>query len=136
MRLRTFILVILIFLVLIALVAVFFIASSSGALGDLLGGGSNTGTTDQTAEVAVPAEPGLPLPSPTPSYENVVVAKLPIPIGEMLTEDLLETQHITAAASGKTGPVSEIVCKFPCTAPKFCNRNGKAIYLLAAGIPQ
>ena len=92
MRLRTFILVILIVFVLIALVAVFVIGSSSGALSGLLGGGSNTSGTGEVAEVAAPAEPGLPPPSPTPSYENVVVAKLPIPIGEMLTEDLLETE--------------------------------------------
>lgn len=92
MRLRTFILVILIVFVLIALVAVFVIGSSSGALSGLLGGGANTNGTGEVTEVITPAEPGLPLPSPTPSYENVVVAKLPIPIGEMLTEDLLETE--------------------------------------------
>ncbi len=93
MRLRTFILIILIALVVIVLIAVFVIGSSGGGLSGLLGGGNaDTGGTGDVAEVVAPAEPGLPPPSPTPSYENVVVARLPIPIGEMLTEDLLDTE--------------------------------------------
>lgn len=94
MRLRTFILIILIFLVLGLLAVVFVVASSSGALGGLLGGGGAApGTVDTGTDVVeAPAEPGLPPPSPTPSYESVVVARLPIPIGEMLTEELLATE--------------------------------------------
>jgi Flp pilus assembly protein CpaB len=95
MRLRTFILIILIFLVLGLLAVVFVVASSSGALGGLLGGGGAApGVVDTGTDTGgfVPAEPGLPPPSPTPSYENVVVARLAIPIGEMLTEELLTTE--------------------------------------------
>lgn len=93
MRLRTFILIILIFLVLGALVVVFVVASSSGALGGLLGGGgASPVAVDTGTDTSGVAEPGLPPPSPTPSYESVVVARLPIPIGEMLTEELLTTE--------------------------------------------
>ena len=93
MRLRTFILIILILLVLAAGAFVVFLGVSGGGIGNLLGGGNDNEVVDngETAVVS-PVEPGLPPPTPTPQFENVVVANIPIPVGEMLTEELMTTE--------------------------------------------
>ena len=91
MRLRTFILIILILLVLAVGAFVVFMGISGGGFGNLLGGGNEAIDNGDTA-VTIPEEPGLPPPSPTPSFENVVVARISIPVGELLTEELMTTE--------------------------------------------
>lgn len=92
MRLRTFILIILIFLVLAIGAFVVYFGVVGGGFGSILGGGSDGDNANGSPSVGVPEEPGLPPPSPTPSFDNVVVARIPIPIGEILTEELLVTE--------------------------------------------
>ncbi len=91
MRLRTFILLILV-LLLAAVLVFFLVARGGGIFSGLLGGGGDGGGVPTPAvDVSEPsgAEPGLPAPTPTPTFETVVVAKLPIPVGYRLTEDML-----------------------------------------------
>lgn len=94
MRPRTFILLILVLLVAAVLVVVL-VAGNSGGLAGLFGGGGNAeAPAGETGDsTGVTAEPGLPPPSPTPAFVDVVVARVQIPLGETITEELLEVQQ-------------------------------------------
>ncbi|WP_420640928.1 Flp pilus assembly protein CpaB [Candidatus Leptofilum sp.] len=96
MRLRTFILLILV-LILVAAVALLLLGNSGiGPLSGFLGGGdsdtpADNGTTDNGDNGA--EEPLQPPPTATPGLENVVVARVNIPVGTMITDELLEVQR-------------------------------------------
>lgn len=93
MRLRTFILLILVLILVGALVLILLGNSGIGPLAGLIGGGdSGTDTADQTGDTGAD-EPLLPPPTPTPGLEDVVVARANIPVGTMLTDELLEVQR-------------------------------------------
>ncbi|MCA9920282.1 MAG: hypothetical protein KC445_20140, partial [Anaerolineales bacterium] len=94
MRLRTFILLILV-LILVAAVALLLLGNNGvGPLAGLLGGGgSDDPAATETTEDAGAAEPLEPPPTATPGLEDVVVAKVNIPVGTMLTNELLEVQR-------------------------------------------
>jgi Flp pilus assembly protein CpaB len=86
MRARTFILLILVLLV--AAVAVILVVTnlSGGGIAGLLGG-------EQPEQVEEGGEePGLPTPTPTPASQPVVVAKVRLPVGEILTADVLDIE--------------------------------------------
>jgi Flp pilus assembly protein CpaB len=92
MRLRTFILLILV-LILIAAVALLLLGNSGiGPLAGLLGGGEENVATETTGDDGA-AEPLAPPPTATPGLEDVVVAKVNIPVGTMITDELLEVQR-------------------------------------------
>ncbi len=88
MRARTFILLILVLIV--AAVAVFLVVAtiSGGGVANLLGGGG----TEQVEEGELGEDPSLPTPTPTPASQQVVVAKIRLPVGEILTKDVLEVE--------------------------------------------
>ena len=95
MRLRTFILLILV-LILIAAVALVLLGNSGiGPLASVFGGGDDTAVTDNdTADSDEGStEPLQPPPTATPGLEDVIVAKVNIPVGTMLTDELLEVQR-------------------------------------------
>jgi len=95
MRLRTFILLILV-LILIAAVALVLLGNSGiGPLASVFGGGNDTAVTDNdTADSNEGStEPLQPPPTATPGLEDVIVAKVNIPVGTMLTDELLEVQR-------------------------------------------
>ncbi|WP_420629277.1 Flp pilus assembly protein CpaB [Candidatus Leptofilum sp.] len=97
MRLRTFILLILV-LILIAAVALLLLGNSGiGPLAGLLGGNDDTpaenGTTDNGDDDNGAEEPLQPPPTATPGLEDVVVARVNIPVGTMITDELLEVQR-------------------------------------------
>ena len=96
MRLRTFILLILVLLV-FALLAFMLVLRGGDFLSRFTGGGGDN------AAIATPmpeaglgtepgAEPGLPPPTPTPVFQEVVVAKIPLPVGQKITERMLRTE--------------------------------------------
>ena len=92
MRLRTFILLILV-LILVAAAALLLLGNSgTGPLASFFNGGDDSGVVDSTDETGQ-GEPLLPPPTATPGLENVVVARANIPVGTMLTDDLLEVQR-------------------------------------------
>lgn len=93
MRARTFFLLILV-LILGAVVVILLVATlSGGGIAGLLGG-------EQTAEEPEPVttggeEPGTPLPTATPTappIQPVIVAKVRLPVGEVLTEEVLDVE--------------------------------------------
>ncbi|MCA9901462.1 MAG: hypothetical protein H6654_14315 [Ardenticatenaceae bacterium] len=94
MRLRTFILLILV-LILVAAAALLLLGNSGiGPLAGFLGGGSTDDpAVTETVDDGGAAEPLAPPPTATPGLENVVVARINIPVGTMLTDELLETQR-------------------------------------------
>lgn len=94
MRLRTFILLILVLILIAALALILLGNSGSGPLAGFFnnrnGGGETTTVTTDNGGVD---EPLLPPPTATPGLENVIVAKTNIPVGTMLTDELLEVQR-------------------------------------------
>lgn len=94
MRLRTFILLILVLILVGALALILLGNSGIGPLAGLFGGdGGNGDTVDQPTEDNGIDEPLLPPPTATPGLEDVVVARANIPAGTMLTDDILEVQR-------------------------------------------
>lgn len=91
MRLRTFILLILVLILVGALVLVLLGNRGTGPLAGLFGGGQEEVT--QPDEEGGVEEPSQPPPTATPGLENVVVAKVNIPVGTMITDELLEVQR-------------------------------------------
>ncbi len=95
MRLRTFILLILVLILVGALALVLLGNSGVGPLAGFFNGGgddSNGAVADETGGEDS-GEPLQPPPTATPGLEDVVVAKVNIPVGTMLTDDLLEVQR-------------------------------------------
>lgn len=92
MRLRTFILLILVLILLGALALVVLGNSGIGPLAGLFDSGEAGPVTEQPDDGDT-EEPLLPPPTATPGLEDVVVAKVNIPVGTMLTDDLLEVQR-------------------------------------------
>ena len=96
MRPRTFILLIAVLLI-GALAVVLIIANMDNGIGFLAGL-----TGGQTAPEATPSETGPvsetvqeepdPTPTPSPGYKNVVVTKVDIPLGTLITRDLVEIE--------------------------------------------
>jgi Flp pilus assembly protein CpaB len=90
MRPRTFILLILVLLV-AALAVILIIATQTGGgpLAGILPGGNGG-----VEETPVPEEPGAPPPTATPSIRlvPVVVARTELPVGQLLTSELLEVE--------------------------------------------
>lgn len=89
MRPRTFMLLILV-LIVFACAVLIAVALYTGA-GDAFVGGLRPGQTGQ-ATPSVPLEPSLPPPTATPSMQSVVVAKVLLPVGEILTSEVLEIE--------------------------------------------
>lgn len=92
MRPRTFILLILVLLV-AALAVILIIATQTGGgpLAGILPGGNGGGVQ----ETPVPEEPGVPPPTETPSIRlvPVVVARTELPVGQLLTAELLGVEQ-------------------------------------------
>lgn len=89
MRPRTFILLILVlivfaFAVILGLAA---INGGSGGIAGIFGGG------EESDQAEVGEEPGEPTPTATPAFENVVVAKVRLDVGDILTEDILDIEQ-------------------------------------------
>lgn len=97
MRPRTFILLIAVLLV-GALAVVLIIANNSdgGLLAGLGLGQSTEETTQPVGETGSESgeEPGIPPPQPTPApgYQNVVIAKIDLPVGTRITAELIEVE--------------------------------------------
>lgn len=89
MRARTFILLILVLIFAAAVIILLVINVSGGGLANVLGGGD----TSQTEAEGGEEEPGVPTPTATPAFESVVVAKVRLPVGEVLTEEVLEIEQ-------------------------------------------
>ncbi|MFO7682184.1 MAG: hypothetical protein R6X34_19265 [Chloroflexota bacterium] len=92
MRLRTFILLIVVFIVFAVVAILLYTRFSGGGIAGILpGGNASSGETVEQPATEGAEEPGLPAPTPTPAvrYEPVVVAARSIPLGERLREDLL-----------------------------------------------
>lgn len=90
MRPRTFILLLLV-LVVFACAAILVVAlvtdSGSALLGNIL-----PGQSQQQPEVAVIQDTPVPTPTATPALQPVVVAKVPLPVGEILSPDVLDVE--------------------------------------------
>lgn len=93
MRIKTFILLILLLLVGAAAVVLLFMVTSGGSVANLLGGNSSAETTEQNNGTSLNQEPNEPPPTATPSFEPVVVAKVRLPIGEIISEELLAVEY-------------------------------------------
>ncbi len=92
MRLRTFILLILVLLVL-AFLAFMLVFRGGDIISRFTGGGDDSATVvTPMPDVDTGTEPGLPPPTPTPVFQEVVVAKIPLPIGQKITEKMLRTE--------------------------------------------
>lgn len=90
MRPRTFILLILVlivfaFAVILGLAA---LSGGGGGLAGILGGGG-----DESDQAEVGEEPGLPTPTATPAFENVVVARVRLDIGDILSDEVLDIEQ-------------------------------------------
>jgi Flp pilus assembly protein CpaB len=92
MRLRTFILLILVLILVGALALVLLGNSGIGPLAGLFDGGGDGDVTEEPDGEGTD-EPLQPPPTATPGLEDVVVARVHIPVGTMLTDDLLEVQR-------------------------------------------
>ena len=94
MRLRTFILLILVLILVGALALVVWGNSGGGPLAGFFNGNEEGEVTEQPSEEDTDTqEPFQPPPTATPGLEDVVVARVNIPVGTMLTDDLLEVQR-------------------------------------------
>ncbi len=95
MRLRTFILLILVLILVGALALVLLGNSGTGPLAGFFnrGGDGDNGAVVEETDGEDTDEPLQPPPTATPGLEDVVVAKVNIPVGTMLTDDLLEVQR-------------------------------------------
>ncbi len=95
MRLRTFLLLILV-LIIFAVVAIlgFSYLSGNGVAGIIPGRDSTSSGENNPSTVDGIEEPGLPTPTPTPvvQFVSVVIADQPLPVGERLREDILTTE--------------------------------------------
>jgi Flp pilus assembly protein CpaB len=94
MRLRTFILLILVLILISALALVLLGNSGSGPLAAFFENRNGVAETPaDTPDGEGADEPLLPPPTATPGLENVVVARVNIPVGTIFTDDLLEVQR-------------------------------------------
>ena len=97
MRLRTFLLLIGVLVILAIIAFLVFANFSGGGIAGILPGGNDTssGETNNQPPLEDGEEPGFPTPTATPvtRYEWVVVADMPLPVGERLREDLLTTER-------------------------------------------
>lgn len=93
MRLRTFILLILVLILVGALALVLLGNSGTGPLAGFFNGDGDGGDVVEETDGVETDEPLQPPPTATPGLEEVVVAKVNIPVGTMLTDDLLEVQR-------------------------------------------
>ncbi len=95
MRRRTFLLIILILLAVVFIGGLFVVIRGGGSLANLIPGGSSTQSSD--TDGTNPEDPGLPpLPptaTPEPQFASVVVSKVRLPAGEIITGDLLTTEQ-------------------------------------------
>lgn len=95
MRLRTFLLLIVV-LIIFAIVAIlgFSYLSGDGIASIIPGGNSTSSGENNQPAVDGEEEPGIPTPTATPvvQFKSVVIADRPLPVGERLREDLLTTE--------------------------------------------
>ena len=101
MRPRTFILLIIVVLLLALAGVLLFLNRSGSSVADVIPGGNNSNDTP-SSQVQVDdgsvdnTEPGIAVPSPTPEppqFVPVVVSKVRLPVGEFITEDLLDIEQ-------------------------------------------
>lgn len=102
MRPRTFILLIAVLIVgAIAAVLIFINFSGNGSVADVLPGGNGNGqeTTPppEDGSRAEGVEPGIAIPSPTPDFQDVVIARVRLPAGTMITEEMVEIERRPAS---------------------------------------
>lgn len=88
MRLRTFILLLLVLFFAAAAIILLVVTLSGGGLAGFLGGEQPEEQVGQEAQ-----EPSVPVPLPTPAFQSVVVSKVRLPVGEMLTNEVLEVEQ-------------------------------------------
>lgn len=93
MRLRTFILLILVLILVGALALILLGNMGTGPLAGFFNGAAESNDVAEEAEEVGIQEPLLPPPTATPGLEDVVVARANIPVGTLLTNDLLEVQR-------------------------------------------
>ena len=101
MRPRTFILIIIVVLLLALAGVLLFLNRSGSSIADVLPGGNSSSETAPSGETSVDgpddnSEPGIPVPSPTPEppqFQSVVISRVRLPVGELITEDLLEVEQ-------------------------------------------
>lgn len=93
MRLRTFILLILVLILLAAAVLLVLGNNGTGPLASFFNNDAGNGDVAEPGEDGGSDEPLLPPPTATPGLENVIVAKVNIPVGTILTDELLEVQR-------------------------------------------
>ncbi|KAA3657399.1 MAG: hypothetical protein DWQ04_28195 [Chloroflexi bacterium] len=101
MRPRTFILIIIVVLLFALAGVLIFLNRSGSSITDVLPGGNGSSETAPSGEESVESpggdtEPGIPVPSPTPEppqFQPVVISKVRLPVGELITEDLLEVEQ-------------------------------------------
>jgi len=99
MRPRTFILLIVVILLLALAGVLIFLNRSGSSIADVLPGGNDNGQTpviDQGGEAVEGTEPGIPIPSPTPEppqFVPVVISIVRLPVGELITEDVLDIEQ-------------------------------------------
>lgn len=95
MRLRTFLLLIVVLIIFAVVAVLAFSYFSGGGLAGILPGGDSTSPGDITQPPDDGGqEPGSPTPTPTPEmrFEPVVIAGRPLPVGERLRDDILTTE--------------------------------------------
>jgi flagella basal body P-ring formation protein FlgA len=88
MKPRTFILLILV-LIVFAIAVILGITAVSGGLSSFLG--NDTPDTNEQVDNGV-EEPGIPTPTATAALQPVVVAKVRLPVGEILTDVVLDVE--------------------------------------------
>ena len=100
MRPRTFILIIIVVLLFALAGVLLFLNRSGSSVADVIPSGNNGNDTTVPTNVEDGAvdstEPGIPIPSPTPEppqFVPVVVSKVRLPVGEFITEDLLDIEQ-------------------------------------------
>ena len=101
MRPRTFILIIIVVLLLALAGVLLFLNRSGSSVADVIpavgdNGGDSTPSQSIDDGAVDNTEPGIAVPSPTPEppqFVPVVVSKVRLPVGELITEDLLEIEQ-------------------------------------------
>ncbi len=92
MRLRTFLLLIVVFILLAVVGVLVYVRLAGGNdVADVIPTTDN-GTPNGEQVEGTPAEPGLPPPTPTPALQEVVVAARSLPLGTVIREELLDVE--------------------------------------------
>ncbi len=94
MRPRTFILIILIVVVIGGAVVGYLLLNNPSGGNDVADGIASDEGTNTAVDDAAEQEPGIPVPTSTPTirFESVVVARVDIPVGQRLTSEILDVE--------------------------------------------